>query len=304
MDQKNDHQEDYITISGARKGLKDMLRYFFRFLSYLEFVIIKCWYFIAAGIVFCVLLGYFYYVSRPVIYKASMVVVFNELSKKTYAEMFDQLDRLGTAGLGNRLSAQLKIPQSMAERVLFIDAKNMNNEPLSSDTSTRVDQPFKIIVGLKEDLVTDTLQNAIVNYLNENPYLQKLKDEQKKIYQQKIVFIEGELKKLDSLKSAYNKFISTPNVSATFYNNAFNPADLYVQSALLANQKDIILRWLALNTSAIYIVDGFKIANATHSRTLKKALVLSGVTGLLLGFLVGFMNETKKKVRGANHFKV
>ena len=301
MDEKKYQSEDLITISGIRKGIKASLRYFFWFLSYLRFVILKSWHIIIISIVSCLLLGYLYYISKPAFYKASMVVVFNELTKKTYAEMLDQLNRLGTVDMATGLSSELKIPQSITGHVLFIDSRNMNNDPLSSDTSTKVEQPFKIIVGLKNNISTDVLQEAIVNYINNNAYLKKLKEEQKKIYEKKIIFIEGELRKLDSLKAAYNKFLSTPNVSATFYNNAFNPADLYIQSTFLANQKDIIMRWLALTTSAIYVVDGFKVTNATHSRSLINVLILLATTGLLIGFLVGFLNETGKKVRGHTH---
>ena len=299
MDEKNYQSEDYIKISGFKKGLTNFLRYFFWFLSYIQFVIIKYWYFIIIGLFFGLLLGYVYYISRPTVYKVSMVVMFNELTKKTYAEMLDQLDKLGTSGTANDLSNVLKIPQGVAGKVLFIDSRNMNNEALKYDTSTRMEQPFKIIVGLTDNFSMDTLQNAIVNYLNNGSYLQKVKEEQKKIYQEKIIFIDGELRKLDSLKLAYNKFLSAPNISATFYNNAFDPAGLYVQSGQLASQRDTIMRWLALNTSAVYIVDGFKASVSPQSIGLPGALIILGSIGLLIGFLIGFMNETKKRVSGA-----
>jgi hypothetical protein len=296
MDEKKYQSEDYITVSGFKTGIKDFLRYFFRFLSYVQFIILKCWYFIIIGLFGGLLLGYIYYAGRPVVYKVSMVVEFNELTKKIYAEMLDQLNNLRRSGPGEVLSSVLKIPAGMADKVMFIDSRNMNDESLESDTSTKVDQPFKIIAELKDNFLSDTLQNAIVNYLNNSSYVKKVKEDQKKIYQEKIIFIDGELRKLDSLKLAYNKFLATPNMSATFYNNAFNPADLYDQSAMLASEKDIILRWLALNTSAIYIIDGFKTPVSPHSISLRKVLFLMGSIGLIAGFLIAFMNETKKKV--------
>jgi len=298
MDEKKYQSEDYITISGFKKGIKDLLRYFFRFLAYTQFVIIKSWYFIIIGLFCGLLLGYVYYMSRPKVYKVSMVVQFNELTKKTYAEMLDQLNNLVPSGSGERLSTVLKIPQNIAGKVLFITSQNMNNESLDSDTSTKVGQPFKIIVGLRDHFLSDTLQNAIVNYFNNSSYLKKVKEEQKKIYQEKIIFIDGELRKLDSLKLAYNKFLATPNISATFYNNAFNPADLYAQSVILSSQKETVLRWLALNTSAIYVIDGFKTTGSPQSMSLEGALLIAGSAGLLIGFLIGFMNETRKKVSG------
>ena len=193
MDEKKYQSEDYITISGFKKGIKDFLRYFFRFLSYTQFVIIKCWYFIIIGLFCGLLLGYIYYISKPTVYKVSMVVEFNELTKITYAEMLDQLNKLGPSGPGDRLSTVLKIPQSIAGKVLFIDSRNMNNEPLKSDTSTRGEQLFKIIVGLKDNFLSDTLQNAIVNYLNNSSYLKKVKEEQKKYTRKKLFLLMGNL---------------------------------------------------------------------------------------------------------------
>jgi len=295
MDEKKYQSEDYITLSGFKKVMKAFLRDFFRFLSYTEFVLIKSWFLILAGLLIGLFLGYIYYISKPTVYKVSMVVEYSELTKKTYAEMLDQLNKPGSSGPG--LSAVLKIPQSIGGKVLFIDSQNMNSEPLNSDTSTK-EKLFKIIVELRDNFLSDTLQNAIVNYLNNNAYLKKLKEEKKKLYQGKLSFIDGELRKLDSLKLAYNKFLSTPNMSATFYNNAFDPANSYVQSADLADQKDIILHWLALETSAIYIIDGFKTTVSPQSISLTGALLILGSIGLLIGFLVGFMNETKKKVSG------
>jgi hypothetical protein len=294
MDEKKYQSEDYITVSGFKKGIKDFLRHFFGFLSFIGFVIIKRWYIIIIGLLCGLLLGFIYYISKPTVYKVSMVVEFNELTKITYAEMLDQLNELGSPGRSEGLSNVLKVPQSIAGKVLFIDSRNMNNEPLKSDTSTRGEGLFKIIVGLKDNFLSDTLQDGIVNYLNNSSYLKKIKEEQKKIYQQKIIFIDGELRKLDSLKSAYNKFLAGPGKSATFYNNAFNPADLYVQTVGLANQKDATLRWLALNSSAINIIDGFKTSGSPQSISLRRALLILGSIGLFVGFLVGFMNELKK----------
>jgi len=296
MDEKKIESEDYIRVSGFTNWIKDFLRHFFVLLSYIQYVITKCWYFIAIGLFCGLLIGYIYYISKPTLYKVSMVVEYNELTKRTYAEMLDQLNKLSTTDPGYELANVLNIPHSIAGKVLYIDSRNMNNDPLKYDTTTRGEQLFKIIVGLKDNFLSDTLQDAIVKYLNNSFYIKKIKDEQKKIYQEKIVFIDGELRKLDSLKSAYNKFLATPNMSATFYNNAFNPADLYVQSATLANQKDNILRWLALNTSAISMVDGFKATVSPQSISLKEALLILGGGGMIIGFLIGFMSETKKKI--------
>lgn len=293
MPEKNQPSEDYISLSGFEKGMRHFLRAFFWVLSYLKFVLLRRKYYVLTGLLCGLLLGYVYYVTRPVYYKVSMVVEFNELTKKTYAEMLDQLNKL--TGSSTRLSQELSISDDVAKNISFIETRNMNDDPLESDTSTRKWQPFKIIVGLRNNLIADTLENAVVNYLNTSPFLKKIKLEQKKITVEKLAFINGDLQKLDSLKTEYNRFLSRPN-TATFYNNAFNPAELYAQSSELAKEKDILSRWLAMDTAAVTIIDGFKATSSPQSISLFKSMLILGSLGFLIGYLIGLMKETKKVV--------
>ena len=293
MSEKNQLAEDYITLSGFEKSAKNFLRFFFWFLYYLKTVLFKSKYYVLTGLIIGLLLGYLYYVTRPVYYKVSMVVEFNELTKRNYAEMLDQLNKL--TGSTARLSKELNVSPEVAANITSFDSRNLNNDPLREDTSTRKYQSFKIILGLRSNEIADTLEKAVVNYLNNSPFLKKIKIEQKKITVEKLAFINSDLNKMDSLKVAYNNFVSRPNM-ATFYNNAFNPAELYEQSALLAKERDILKRWLAMDTEAVTILDGFKATSSPQSIGLRNAMLILGSVGFLIGYLLGFMVETKKKV--------
>ncbi|MBC7829382.1 MAG: hypothetical protein H7122_16665 [Chitinophagaceae bacterium] len=298
MPEKNHLSEDYISLSGFGKGMRQILRTFFWFLSYLSFVFVKSRYIILIGLVTGLLLGYLYFISRPIYYRVSMIVEYSELSKKTYAEMLDQLNKLAGSGSNKLLANQLQVSEDVARNISFIESRNINDDPLESDTSTRRWQPFKIIVGLRDNTISDTLQGAFVSYLNNSPLLKKVKQEQRKIWSEKLSFITSELQKLDSLKLEYNRFLARPN-AATFYNNAFNPAEIYVQSNALANQREIAMRWLMIDNTAVSMIDGFKAANSPQSISLFKSLLILGGVGFLIAYLIGFMRETKKKVSGA-----
>jgi hypothetical protein len=138
-----------------------------------------------------------------------MVVIHSELTKKTYAEILDQLDKLTTAGSRQKIAEELKLPVELAGNILSIDAKNINDLPLREDTSSKIKQPFKIIVELKSNKASDSLQNAIINYVNNSPYIKRLKEQQNKSYIERISFIERELSKLDSLKDEYTRFLAS-----------------------------------------------------------------------------------------------
>ena len=288
--------EDQIFIPSLKNIVKQLLVLFFGAISFFVFVAKKSKFLILGGLICGLLLGYVYYSIKPKFYKVSMIVDFNVLTKKTYAEMIDQLNKLASTGSKQKLARELGISDEVATNILFIDAKNINNVPLRNDTSSKIRQPFKVIVALVKNDLYDSVQTAIINYLNNSPYLKRIKEEERKIYVNKILFIDRELAKLDSLKDEYNRFLSSSKISATFYNNAFNPADIYIQSNNLTNQKETILRAINIDGAAVSVIDGFKGASSSQSISLFKALGLIGGIGLLAGYLVGLLIETRKKV--------
>jgi hypothetical protein len=104
------------------------------------------------------------------------------------------------------------------------------------------------------------------------------------------------LEKLDSLKTEYNRFLATSKISATFYNNAFDPADIYDQSTQLANQRDNLMRWLTIDQDAVSIVDGFKPVQSPKSISLLIAMLFFGIVGAFVAYLLSFARELKRAV--------
>lgn len=290
------NREDKIAIPGLKAIVKEILILFFGAISFIFFVIRKWKFLMLAGLLLGLIVGYIYYSKKPSYYNVSMVVVFNELTKKTYAEILDQLDRLTTAESSERLARELQVSREVAESIFFIDAKNINNGALRLDTSTKTRQPFKIVLGLTNNNSADTLQTVIINYLNNSPYLKKFKEDQRRNYLDKISFIDRELAKLDSLKSEYTRSLASSGKSATIYNNAFDPAEIYVHSNELVDQKQTMLSALNVESTAVTVIDGFKITSSPQSASLLKYLLAFGGIGLAAGFILGFFLETQRKL--------
>ncbi len=295
MAEQNINHEDQIYIPGIKNIIKQILGLFFWAFSFFALVANKNKLLLLCGLFIGLISGYIYYTTKPSFYKASMVVIHSELTKKTYAEILDQLDLLTSTGSKQRLAEELKLPVELAGNILSIDAKNINDEPLREDTSSKIKQTFKIIVELKSNKASDSLQNGIINYVNNSPYIKRLKHEQNKSYIERISFIERELSKLDSLKVEYTRFLSSSRISATFYNNAFNPTDIYIHSSNLFNQKESILKMLNIDGAAISVVDGLKVSYP-QTPSLLIYLLLFGGMGIIAGFILGLFNEAEKKV--------
>jgi uncharacterized protein involved in exopolysaccharide biosynthesis len=80
-----------------------------------------------------------------------------------------------------------------------------------------------------------------------------------------------------------------PRVTATFYNNAFDPTDIYVHSSNLVNQKESLKNSLNIDGAAISVVDGLKVPSSPQTPSLLIYLLLFGGMGLIAGFMLGLV---------------
>jgi LPS O-antigen subunit length determinant protein (WzzB/FepE family) len=297
-EQKSSTTDDHISYGGIRDMFAQLFHFLVRFLDFLNALLFRNKWMLLGGLIAGLALGYLYYYSKKNVYKVSMIVEFTELNKRTYAEIFSQLNTLILSASHQQLANELQIPLPVAKNVDFIETFNINNEPLHKDTSTRINQPFKIVVSVKNIQSSDTLQKAIVRYLNNNPFLTGLKTSQKKIQEHKLLFIDSELKKLDSLKSEYNRFLSSTQHNPTFYNNAINPAEIYIQSEQLMKEREKTVRWLDVNSLPINVITGFMTPVKPTSSSLQLLLLIFGLSGFLLAFVIAFFRELKRTLIG------
>ena len=288
--------DDYISIESVKKIFLDFFRISFKAFDFIILSIQR-----RLGLfAFCCLLGlasgYIYYWQNPPYYKTEMIVHSNDLPKKAYYEILKNLDNLITSQSYTAFSSELKVAPDLSKKVVSIEAIGMNNVTLEADTSTRIGQPFKIKMKTINTQAIPVLQNALLNYLNNGPYLKLIKDGEKKIYIEKLQFINYEQKKLDSLISDYRVAVAAMKVPATFFNNAMDPAALYQHALKLDSVKENAQRWLNNKSEAILLIDGFKSPANPQSTSLVISL-LSGLTvGVIIGILLVILAHIKKAI--------
>lgn len=283
---KEQATDDYITLSSIKKVILDLLRLVFNFFDF----ILKSLKTFFLWFVLCCLLGigisYLIYKVKPRYYESEMIVYNNELAKKDYNEIIKNLNNLLFTQSYQDLSTLLKISPDKVNKIENFQALSIINENLDKDTSTKVGQPFKIVIKFKKETNVDSLQYSIIEYLNNNPYLTKIREGQTKILTDKIEFINSQLQKLDSLQRIYNRVVLNNKMPSTFYNNAMNPAELYNQSINLANEKETILKWLNNKSEAIMLIDGLKKPVYSNRLSLKIWLLIGLVSGAFIGVIV------------------
>jgi hypothetical protein len=288
---------DHISLSTVRNAFLDFSSFLFGGLEFIVSSIRKSLLIFFLCCLIGVAVGYLYYRLSPKYYTSEMILNHNDLSRKDYYEIINNLNSLVLTQSYSDLEKELGLKEEITKKIRSLEVLKMNGETLAKDTSTKIGQPFKIQIRFSDKIETSQLQNSIINYLNNNPYLKLTKEGQKKIFEGKLAFIEREQEKLDSLKSLYNVALASSKMSQTFYNNAMNPADIYVQSNSLANQKDAILRWLNNEAKAIVLIDGLKTPAYIEKLPRKFVLAAGLGGGIVLGFFISFMTAIGRQIQ-------
>jgi hypothetical protein len=195
------------------------------------------------------------------------------------------------------LAAELDISEQQARQINLLEMTGLSNESMENDTSTKYNQPFKIIARIHNPVLTDTFQHAIEKYLNNKPALKNAQDVQVRFYNEKLAYTDKELAKLDTLKTEYNRFLASSKITTTFYNNAIDPSTIYKQSNELINEKGTILYWLSSNSKPVQIIDEFKSPVSPQSYSLVKSLSFGAMIGFVICFLLGLYLELYRKIR-------
>lgn len=288
--------DDYISISKLKEIFLDTFRFVFRVFDFLILSIHRSLSIFIFSCFIGLLAGYLYYWQSPRYFSTEMIVQSNDLSRKAYHEIIGNLNNLVATQSYSGFASLLKIEEPVSRQVLHIEALSINNETLAKDTVTKIGLPFKIALKTSNNSQIPVLQKGILYYLNNNSYLRLTKDGQKRIYLERLQFIEKEQRKLDSLKENYNLTLSAMKATPSFYNNALNPADIYVHSYNLAKERENTLRWLNNESQAVLVIDGFKSPVTPQSTSWGIPLLIGLSAGVLLGILLSLLSGIKKAV--------
>jgi len=293
-EKNNNNNNDDITLQSVKDSvvnllltLYSMLQGVFIFFFRNKFIILICLVlFSGMGIVLAM--------RVKQVYSLKMIVSHNELTKRTYAEAIEQLNRLAQSKSYKQLSHELNLDETNAESIRGLIAYNMNGGILLGDTSTTREQPFIIEAEVFNNSVADGLQESLLTYFNANKYLKAKKEIQKRIFEEKLVFILSELEKLDSLKKQYNQFLGSSGKSAMFYNNAFNPAEIYERSSEYQQQKESAISWLNNEYQTIKVIEGFKPVIKPVDGLKGRIALYFVLGGMLIGCFLAALIELHK----------
>jgi hypothetical protein len=297
MNEENIKREDYIDLPPLKKITVQLLRFIFSIVDLFADVAMKSKLLLLTGLITGLAVGFSYYSSRSAYFEVSMIAESSVAYRKTLEEMILSLNELIGSRSQAKLASELGISLQQARQINSIELTSLFNESLENDTSTKYNVPFKIIARIRNTELTDSFQNAIVNYLDNKPSLKKIKEEQVKFYNEKLAFTDKELAKLDTLKTEYNRFLASSKITTTYYSNDVDPSTVYKQSNDLINEKGTILYWLSSNSKPIQVIDEFKSPVSPQSNSRFKSLFYGALIGLGICFLLGLNIELYRRTR-------
>lgn len=241
------------------------------------------------------LLGAVKYKASPIYYRVDMMVRHTELTSQTYGQMIGSLNKLAETGSSQTLGRALQLDASMAEQIRTISARELDGKDLLKDTTSLPERTFIIEVTIRHAGIAETVENALLKYFNDNPYISKLKLDQIHLYARRLQLMDSEMHRIDSLTEAYTRSLSASKGSPNFYNNAFNSADLLREFSRYADDRQAIEGWLLGKRESLQLIDGVKPTVTPASASLVPTMLLYAVIFFFAGCLVGGMLELSKK---------
>jgi|GEM_PF-4897973 len=289
------NEEDYIRLESVKRLLLEFTRGFFSVIDRIAVKFREFWLLILLLSTSGVGIGYL--LSRVVNYNSelTMLVKFNDMTRSTYSNMISSLNDLATSRSYDRLATEMDIRPSDAAQIsdVILEEPKKDDALQKDDTSQRV--PLQVVISLRSITVSDAVQKGFLAFLNGSPYLKSLKSAQLTYYREELSFIDGELRKLDSLKVEYNKSINSGK-TATIYYNAFNPAEIYSRSFALMQEKQNLIRWFATEQDAVSLISAIKQDKLVKKRS-GNVIVLGFITGFVISLLIIGFRELRQAVR-------
>lgn len=282
--------------------LKSIFLYFFVFIGYLLKLSYKHKIITIVFLLCSVSIGL--YQSRPSakIYKAEAMVMINGSEAQTVKEVCKQLENYSSEKKIISLSSKLSIPDSIAKNIVsiqsfyvidylkdgtadFVDFKNSHS--LTDTLNKKMKDRLYFRVKIKNINQISVIQDAILQYLNNNKVLKTDFETKREEYKQQVLICNRESERIDSLaKVSYFKDRTTElrftkdqlllgeQKKQLFYDDLLRLQDLRA----FINSK------LADFKTPVYLPSGFVVNPSPENGSLKYSAI-----ALIVGYLISLL---------------
>lgn len=268
------------------------------FLTFCVTIAFKKWYLLLAFTLIGAAVGIgLFYTTRPV-YTSTLTLSSNALANDFCADIINNLNLIIKDKSPEVLAKNLQISIPSAKAIKELEFNNYDEKlkKIYKDKDTVVlGRPFKIKAYLYNNTSFDTIQTALVNYLENNEYATT----RKQIRLENIKTLKGTIKKqiseLDSLKAKVTSDVTPRGTTAGgfVFGEPLDPINIFKQEITLL-EKDLLLTRDLVLIDNIQIIQEFTPRALPDSPRLKRNMLMYGLISCMIGFLLAFYLERKK----------
>lgn len=231
-----------------------------------------------------------YSITKP-FYTSSMTLMLANIRNDFIEEQFNKLSEMIAEKNSEALAARLSISAEEARQLKEMGFANVELARLQED-SILTTFPIRIELSLYDRQLFDTMETALVNYLQQNKYFIR----QKRIKQQEldnmISKLRSEIASIDSMKTN----ISEPRgpVNGFVYGQPIDPTNLYKESVSM--YKELVkLESERERLNNVQVVSGFVPKLRPTGPSLRKYMGIGGLISLFIGTVVLLMIDSRKR---------
>ncbi|WP_192821149.1 chain length determinant protein [Rufibacter sp. LB8] len=229
--------------------------------------------------------------QRPT-YTSSMTVVLSELRNDFVEGLIKNLEVMVKEGNTLALSKTLKISEASAEQIESIKFFNIDAHRVPED-SVLLGGPFGVQVTSYQNNLFDSLEVGIVNYVETNPYFNRMKTIKRDYLQTFIDKLTLDLRSIDSLRTT----VANPKASGSgfVYGSAVDPTNLYRQSVEILEKRTNFEGQLK-RVDNLQVVNSFVPHKWPTGPNRNLHLLLGALIGGLLGLTMALIKDSRKGI--------
>lgn len=288
---------DEIDLRFVYGKIKQLFLSWWGFFIFCFTVALKRWILLLAFVLLGASVGIgLFYNTRPV-YTSTLTITSHALANDFCSDILGNLNLMIRDKSPEVLAQNLKIDVSTAKSIKLLEFDNYDEKlkKIYKNKDTVVlGRPFKIKAYMYTNTGFDTLQTALVNYLENNEYAFT----RKQIKMQNIVTLREAIKKqisqLDSLKFKASSGMTPRGTSpgGFVFGEPIDPINYFKQEILLL-EKDLVLNRDLILIDNIQVIQDFTPRAVPDSPRLRRNILTYALIFSLIGFIIAFYLERK-----------
>lgn len=237
-------------------------------------------------------------------YRMTTTFVYGDLHPKIFGDMVDKLNTLLKNKYYDKATQLLQLNEEQVKKINWIGVSDPKGKSLSTNFNLGK-EPMITTISLSAPIAEDSLQNAIIYYLNSNPFTAERLDLKKRLLEEELAYTNNKINTIDSVLA--NLYAQPTPIQPDKANITIEQSEGKNAYELLSFSRELIKRKAELENQLIrpenvLPIDNFLVlpqAQFNVGGIVNKG-ILGGIMGYFLAAIIVFWRDYLKKLLPAN----